>query len=372
MNVPVLLVGNFLSASGGSRGVCEELALRLSASATKVLTTSNKPNKILRICDMLRTIFKVRHEYKVAQVDVYSGPAFIWAELTCALLRSLKKPYVLTLHGGNLPRFSKEWPKRVTKLLSFAEVVTTPSRYLLEQMIHYRGDLLLLPNALDLQRYECKIRDPAQPKLVWLRAFHEIYNPSLAVRVVRFLADKFPEVQLTMIGPDKGDGSLKQTQNQAYALGVADRITIAGGVPKEKVGEWLNRGDIFLNTTNVDNAPVSVIEAMACGLCVVSTNVGGLPYLLDDGYNSLLTPSNNAEAMALATRRILTNPALGRQLSKNGRTKAEQHDWSVVLPQWEALFQSIAKSRLSDHHHRDVFRSNENEALTPMTKRRSL
>jgi glycosyltransferase involved in cell wall biosynthesis len=342
MNVSVLLVGNFLSASGGSRGVCEELALRLADNGATVFTTSHKSNRMLRLWDMLRTAYRVRHQYKAAQVDVYSGPAFIWAEATCALLRLLKKPYVLTLHGGNLPRFSQQQPKRVKKLLATAEVVTTPSRFLQEQMIPYRSDLVLLPNALDLQRYPFRLRDRAQPKLVWLRAFHEIYNPSLAIGALRVLADRFPEIHLTMIGPDKGDGSLERARDHASTLGVVEKIAIVGGVPKAKVGEWLNQGDIFLNTTNVDNAPVSLLEAMACGLCVVSTNVGGLPYLLNDGYNSLLVQPDNPETMALAIRRILTNPALGRQLSQNGRTKAEQHDWSVVLPQWQRLFHSIA------------------------------
>jgi glycosyltransferase involved in cell wall biosynthesis len=346
MSASVLLVGNFLSSSGGSRGVCEELALRLVADGTKVFTTSSKSNRVPRLLDMLRTAYKVRHEYKAAQVDVYSGPAFIWAEAVCALLRRLKKPYVLTLHGGNLPGFSRRQPNRVKKLLTTAEVVTTPSRFLLEQMAPYRGDLVLLPNALDLTRYDFRLRDQSEPRLVWLRAFHEIYNPRLAIGTLKLLADEFPKVHLTMIGPDKGDGSLERTMNHASSLGVVERITITGGVPKVKVGNWLNQGDIFLNTTNVDNAPVSVLEAMACGLCVVSTNVGGLPYLLNDGHDSLLVSPDSSVAMAVAVRRILTTPDLSRQVSQNGRTKAEQHDWPVVLPKWNALFQSIVQPTL--------------------------
>src|SRR5579883_2396755 len=77
----VLLVGNFLSASGGSRGVCEELALRLSGAGWTVFTTSSQPRRLLRLWDMLRTAYGRRLEYAVAQVDVYSGPAFVWAEL---------------------------------------------------------------------------------------------------------------------------------------------------------------------------------------------------------------------------------------------------------------------------------------------------
>ncbi len=339
---PVILVSNFLSASRGSRGVCEELADRLESAGTPVLRTSDQPLRLLRLCDMLHTIWKERRRYAVAQVDVYSGPAFFWAEAACALLQSLGKPIVLTLHGGNLPAFAKAHPKRARRLLAEARVVTTPSEYLFEQMGPYRRGLRLLPNALELNRYPYRLREKAAPLLVWLRAFHQIYNPSLALKVLGLLAPSCPEARLTMIGPDKGDGSLQRFQQLAATLGLARHVSLTGGVAKSRVPAALDCGDIFLNTTQVDNAPVSVLEAMACGLCVVSTNVGGLPYLLRDGQDALLVQPDDAEAMTAAVNRLLFDPALARRLSENGRARLAQHDWSVVLPQWERLFAEVA------------------------------
>lgn len=342
MNIPVLLVSNFLSASGGSRGVCEELAIRLKASGASVITTSAKQARIPRLFDMLRTIISQRRNYAMAHVDVYSGPAFVWAEATCAMLRRLKKPFLLTLHGGNLPQFAQRFPGRVQRLLPSANVVTAPSEYLREKMLPYCDGIRLLVNSLDTAVYPFRLRKPARPSLIWLRSFHDIYNPLLAPKVVAQLAHKFPDVHLTMVGPDKKDGSLQRTLQSAVALGVMDRICLAGGVAKSEVPMWMNRGDVFLNTTNVDNTPVSVLEAMACGLCVVSTNVGGLPYLLNNGHDAILVPPDNAERMAEAIERILTNPTLAERLSQNARVKAEEHDWSVVLPQWKSLYESNA------------------------------
>ena len=187
----------------------------------------------------------------------------------------------------------------------------------------YRPDVLLLPNPLDVARYPFAIRSQPRPKLVWLRAFHETYNPSLAPAVLALLASDIPDVSLTMIGPDKGDGSLQKTLAVAARLGVSDRLRVIQGVPKEKVGEVLSEADIFLNTTNVDNTPVSVMEAMACGLCVVSTNVGGIPDLVDDGKDGILVPPADPTAMADGVRRILADPALAARLSGNARRKAE-------------------------------------------------
>lgn len=144
-----------------------------------------------------------------------------------------------------------------------------------------------------------------------------------------------------MVGPDKGDGSLQKMILLAEQLKVVQLIKVVPGVPKDQVPFYLNIGDIFINTTNIDNTPVSVIEAMACGLCVVSTNVGGLPYLLQNEVDALLVPPDDPEAMASAIQRILNEPDLAARLSINARIKAEQFDWSIILPQWENIFGSI-------------------------------
>jgi glycosyltransferase involved in cell wall biosynthesis len=293
---------------------------------------------------MMLVAWRARKRYKVAQVAVFSGKAFIWAEAVCCLLRLVSKPYILTLHGGDLPAFAQRYPKRVRRLLISAKVVTTPSRYLKEAMQAYRPDLLLVPNPVNLDSTEFKLRSKPRPNLVWLRAFHQIYNPSLAIRVVALLADEFPDVRLTMVGPDKGDGSLPAAQQLAEELGVQEKVNFIGGVPKGDVPAWLNKGDIFINTTDVDNTPISVLEAMACGLCVVSTNVGGIPYLLDDQRNALLVPPNDAEMMAAAVRRILLDSSLAKRLSGSARMKTEGFSWSKVLPIWEELFQATAAS----------------------------
>jgi glycosyltransferase involved in cell wall biosynthesis len=334
---PLLLVGNFLSATLGARGVSEDLAVELSQAGWPVITVSTKLNRLARVWDMAQTVWRRRHDYALAHVEVYSGAAFCWAELICGLLQGLRKPFVLTLHGGNLPNFARRWPGRVRRLLHAAQAVTTPSRYLNEQMRPYRGDLQLLPNALHLARYPYRRRTHPAPKLIWVRAFHRIYNPALAPQIIALLAPEFPDIQLQMLGSDKGDGSLQQTQQAARDWQVADRIHFPGAVPKAELPRWLLQADIFLNTTQVDNTPVSVLEALASGLCIVSTNVGGLPYLLRHEQDALLAPPNDAAALAAAVRRVLTEDGLAGQLSQTARHQASQWDWQAVLPRWEEL-----------------------------------
>jgi glycosyltransferase involved in cell wall biosynthesis len=340
---PVLIVGNHLSGWGFSRAMDEELADRLAARGVTVTTTSTVRRPVPRLLDMLRTVWRERERYAVAHVAVFSGSAFVWAEAVCWLLRRLGTPYVLTLRGGNLPSFARRWPGRVRRLLRSAAAVTVPSGFLRDQLCPLRSDLRLLPNAVDVGGAPFRLRASLEPRLVWLRAFHELYNPSLAPRVLAALADRWPHATLTMIGADKGDGSLQRAMSVAESLGAADRARFVGAVAKREVPSRLSEGDIFLNTTNADNTPVSVIEAMACGLCVVSTNVGGLPHLLEDGHDALLVPPDDPQAMADAVRRILGDSHLAARLSRNARAKAESMDWETVLPQWELLLTHVAR-----------------------------
>jgi glycosyltransferase involved in cell wall biosynthesis len=336
----VLLVGNFLSSTSGIRFVCEDLAEKLATSGWSVISASNRPNRLSRLYDMSRTAWRERHRYSVAHVEVYSGPAFLWAEMVCRVLRYARKPFVLTLHGGNLPLFAQHWPTRVRQLLHSAQVATTPSPYLLEQMRPYRDDLYLLPNALHVSAYPFHLRVQARPRLVWLRAFQEFYKPEVAVMTVALLAGDFPDIELTMFGPDRG--SLEYTQEVAGRLGIADRVRIVGPVPKATVPSHLAKHDVFLNTTTVESFGVSVVEAAACGLPIVTTDVGGLAYIWEHEHDALLVPPDDPEAMATAIRRVLTEPGLAERLSRNARHKAEQFDWANILPKWEHLLMSVA------------------------------
>jgi glycosyltransferase involved in cell wall biosynthesis len=109
--------------------------------------------------------------------------------------------------------------------------------------------------------------------------------------------------------------------------------------------------DIFLNTTNVDNTPVTVVEALASGLCVVTTSVGGIPYLVEDERDALLVAADDPRAMGDAVRRLLRAPTLAEQLSTQGRQNALARDWSLLLPRWERLLRSVANGRTPDLHH---------------------
>ena len=344
---PVLFVGNFFSSVTGANSLSEEVAGHLEADGWKIYMTSHKMRRLWKLADMVMTTWRLRRRFDFGHVDVFSGDAFFWAEAVCWVLRRAGKSYVLTMRGGNLPLFAERWPRRTRRLLGSAAAVTAPSPYLKETMTPYSPSAILLPNSLHVSQYHYRERTVARPRIIWLRAFHEIYNPTLAPRILAALTGDHPDVHLTMVGRDKGDGSYEATRTLAESLGVAGRMEFPGGVTKADVPLWLERYDIFLNTTNIDNTPVSVLEAMACGLCVVSTNVGGIPYLLDDGRDALLSAPGDAAGLAGSIARVLREEGLAARLSHNGRMKVEQFDWSITMPQWRKLFGALGNGEAS-------------------------
>ncbi len=336
------MIGAFPPSETGSRAVSEDVGAGLASIGWTVKVASRHVSRIRRLLDLLYTIWSSRQMCDVVHVDVYSGAALRWAEWSSQLAVWLGLPLVLTLHGGNLPRVFASNSARMRRLLEKADAITAPSAYLTDAAAPHIPNVHLLPNGLFLQRYAFRERTSAMPNLVWLRAFHRMYQPTMAVEVLARVLLQEPRVQLTMIGPDK-DGSVKEVWTRARELRVEDRLRVIGGVPKHQVPEYLEQSDIFLNTTSVDNTPVTVLEAAACGLCIVSTDVGGIPRLVRHGVEALLVPRDRPDEMAGAVLSVLRESALACSLSINARALAARHDWAPIISQWDLLLRQTAR-----------------------------
>ena len=247
----------------------------------------------------------------------------------------------------SLPTFASRWPAVVRWVLAAARAVTVPSEFLRREMSQYRSNLLLMPNPLDLAAYSYRRRERPEPHLVLAASvLHHVQPLSLLASRAQLtlIRRRHPGATLTMIGPDRGDGSITRGRGRRpSSFGVRDRIQFLGQVPQGRRRTDLSRGEIFLNTTNVDNTPVSVVEAMACGLCLVSTNVGGMSDLVRDGEEGLLVPPNDPEAMAAAVRASSTSGVWPAAVVEWPRTRRTM-DWSAVLPNG-GLFGSLTPLR---------------------------
>lgn len=348
----VLMVGDFSASKLGNASVAEQLARKLAAEGDSVVTTSDRTNRLARVSGMVLDTLARGRSVDVAIVDVHADMGFRWAEWTTAVLKAYRTPVIHVLRGGSLPTFAVTEARRVERLFAASSSIVALSGFLQQAMSRYGDVRTIIPNPIEVSDYPYRPRERARPRLVWLRTFNSRYNPTLAPRVLAELRATRPvgatePLHLTMYGADQHDGSLHATHATARELGVQDMLSVPGSVAKTEVPARLAEGDIFLNTTNVDNTPISVIEAMACGLCVVSTDVGGMPYIVTDGVDGLLVPPDDPVAMAAAVRRVLDDPALAHKLSVNARRRAESFDWGVVLPRWRQHVADVAAGRVA-------------------------
>jgi len=228
----ILFIGNHFKSAQSNLNIWHELPIRLDQAGWKVLKTSVFKNKFIRLMNMLYIIYSKRRVYKVAEIDVFSGAAFIFAELSSFLLRRLKKPFVLNLRGGNLPDFSQRHTKRVSRILASADKVVCPSSYLQKRLINIRADIQVIPNPITIDNHKFVVRFDPKPDLIWIRAFHKIYNPSLAPQVLKKLIQFRPNARLIMIGPDKGDGALQRMLVEAESLDVESYLELPGSIDR--------------------------------------------------------------------------------------------------------------------------------------------
>lgn len=321
----------------------EVLANALISEGYPVRTTSHIPARLSRLADTLRSIYAWRHEIDLVIHQVFSGPAFVINDAASLLCRSLGLRQVYVLHGGSLPEFAMSRRGWVRRVMRRADAIVAPSRYLsglVEGIPGITGRIRVIPNILAIEGYPYRHRREVQPRLLWMRTFHPIYHPEMAVDVLANLRQTHPVATLMMAGQEKG--LYAQVQEKARQMGLGDAISFPGFLGPEDKAREFGVHDIYLNTNHVDNMPVSVVEAAAFGLPIVATRVGGIPYLLSDDETALLTPDGDAEAMAVAVRRLLNEPGLAARLSANGRALAENCAWEQVKAQWEALFQELA------------------------------
>jgi glycosyltransferase involved in cell wall biosynthesis len=340
MRRKIIYVDNFLTDHGHTPTTAPTLVKLFREEGYTVLSTSNKQNQLLRLIDMLFTISR-NSRNSVVLIATYSTSAFNFAWACSLLCRILQIPFIPCLHGGNLPERIKSSPTKAAQVFEHSFMNVAVSGYLKKSMDDNAWRSCVIPNNINIDAYPFKPRTNCAPSILWVRSFHQIYNPALAVRVLHTLLKTYPGATLTMVGPDK-DGSFEQCKSLAKELAVEGRITFTGLLPRD---EWVKVAagcDIFINTTNFDNLPVSVVEAMALGLITISTNVGGVPYLLDNEQTGLLVPPNSETAFVDAIIKVLNNGHLAERLSVAARKKAEAFDWKQVKILWNNLFESVS------------------------------
>lgn len=330
----ILFIGPALGVHAGYvPSPVESLMPLLEDRGYECVSTSSKLHRVSRVLDMICTTIKTSNWSDVISLQIYAYRSFIVEDLISWLAKRMKKRIIMVLHFGDFPNFIKRFPRWSKRVLGRAEKIIAPSGFLKKAVEELGFPVQVIPNVIPIDNYHFVQRSTISPKILWMRSFFRYYNPVLAVETLKCLREKYPHATLTMAGKDKGLESV--VIQYAHELGLLENIRFPGFFTMEIKQQEFSKHDIFINTNEIENFGISIVEAAAFGLPIVATNVGGIPYLFTDEENALIVPPNDPVAMASAIIRIIEEPGLASRLSLGGRNLAESCSPEIVIPLWE-------------------------------------
>ncbi len=267
--------------------------------------------------------------------------SFLLAPLPALLVaRLLGRPVFIHYHSGEAPdHLRRSWVAR--RVLERTDANVVPSRFLRDVFARFGLSAEIIPNVLDITRFPFVSRRPLRPRLVSTRNFEPLYNVGCTLRAFRTVQTHYPDASLTLVGTGSEEPQLRAL---AFELGLRN-VTFAGPVPPVEMWRRYADADIYVQTPNIDNAPVSVLEAFASGLPVVSTDAGGVPALLTDGVHGLLASVGDHDAVARHVLRLLGDQALVDRLTAAALATCTNSRWEVVRGQWLSLYRRLAQRR---------------------------
>lgn len=333
----IAILGPIIIDDKSSGGEGEKLYHKLKESGYVVYKRSGYRNKLLRLIDTVYFMIAYRKKYDTIVSLIFSGRAFVLEYIIFVIAKILNKKIIGVLHGGALNQFYHTYPNMVEKLYNQCIHICTPSKFLQQYFVARGWPVSYLPNFIDNTYFTPKWTNTNGNKLLWVRGFHEIYNPELAIKCVAALKHEFPDISLTMVGPDMG--KLEACKALSKELGVANQINFVGFVPNSELQNYYHSHTIFLTTTQYESFGVALVEAASCGIPMVSTRVGEIPFLWKEGEEMLMAENNNQEAFNSQVKRLLNNSSLRDKLSINAHAKAAIFTWDHIKNKWNKLIE---------------------------------
>jgi glycosyltransferase involved in cell wall biosynthesis len=260
-----------------------------------------------------------------------------------------RTPVVVNYRGGEAEVFFRKSFRWVRPSLARVAAVIVPSRFLAEVFRSRGVDVHIVKNIIDLERFASDARPSHQlhhgPHLLITRNLEPIYDVATALRAFSRILKEFNGAQLTVCGSGPERENLLAL---AEELEIGNAVTFTGRLDNDRVAGLYQSADVMINPSLADNMPISILEALACGVPVVSTDVGGVPYLVTHNKTALLVPPGNDQAMAEAVLSLLRAPALCDRLARAGQDEIHDYTWPRVREQLFAVSGSVLARTAND------------------------
>ncbi len=354
----IALVGPLPPPSGGMANQCEQLLRLLRAEGVRVeLVRTNAPYRpawigrvpVLRagarLLPFLVELWRSIGRAEVVHVFANSGWAWHLLALPAVVMARLRGTAVIVNYRGGLAdEFLRTGPRHVKAWLARATLRVTPSAFLLRVFAEHGLDAEVIPNIIDLSRFAVAAHPGRRdaPHLIVTRNLEPIYDIPTALRAFAQVQLRYPAARLTVAGSGPQRAALLQL---AAELGLGEAVHFSGRIDNAQIGALYASADCLLNPTTADNMPISILEALASGVPVVSTNAGGIPDLVQHGVTALLVPVGNHAAMAHEALRVLDDAAVASALRRAGLAEVQRFAWPHVKRQWQSAYQRASHAR---------------------------
>lgn len=351
----VLLVGPLPPPAGGMANQTRQLKRLLESEGVVVsLVQTNAPYRPAWVAGIkgLRALFRLvpygwnlyRETALVDVVHVMANSGWSWHLLAMpaiAIAKHRGKPVAVNYRGGLAQEFLARSAARVRSVLQDTRLVV-PSRFLQEVFSRHGMQAHIIPNVVDTLLFRPKApavrRDAiAAPHIVIARNLERIYGVDLGLRALAILRGRYPALRASIAGSGPERENLEML---AAELGLSDVVRFTGRLDVTEMVELYQGADIVLNPVRADNTPNSVLEALACGVPVISTDVGGVPFLVENDRTAVLARPESPESLADGVARVLDDPDLRMQLIEHGVGLADRFAWPNVRGLWMDVYRA--------------------------------
>ncbi|MCO6451738.1 MAG: glycosyltransferase family 4 protein [Caldilineales bacterium] len=336
----VAILGPFPPRPGGVSVQCEILASCLAAAGAQVTRINSDAPEIRRrgragklllpfaqVISIWRQMRRTRANWQVLHVHAASWWGFMPAVLALSA-RRWRTRLVISYHGGEAARFLSRWGWLAQPVLRRYDTVLTLTPTQARVFAGHGIASAVVPNIVPIDDFPFRPHGPLAPRLLWLRQLEPRYRPADALAIFKRIQQTHPQAELVMAG---GGSLMAELAAQVEREKLAG-VRLIGHLSPDAIPVAYAAADLFLNTSAIDNLPLTLIEAAASGLPIVTTDAGAIPDLIENGETGLLAPVGDVEALSAAILRLLHDAELARKLSINGRANAERFSWEQVGP----------------------------------------
>ena len=246
------------------------------------------------------------------------------------------KKAIIHYHSGEARNHLQRFPV-ARKILRQVDRLVVPSEYLVRVFKEFGLESQAVPNIVDVSQFMFRERRPLRPHLICTRGFHPYYSVDVVVRAFAEIQKQIPEARLDLAGKGPSEAEIRALVGELKVPGV--RFT--GVASREEIGRLYDQADIFVNASWLDNMPVSILEAFACGTPVVTTAAESIPYLVEHERTGLLSEVGDVNALAQNVLRLLREPELAARIVVQALRQSELYRWPAVREQWLETYRSV-------------------------------